>query len=79
MCGVINFHGLDIFLKYVIEMQVATVKMLEGMLVKGKSMGRLYALMIKESIAAASIKRNRRPPTPSSKGSSKLGTPKSVF
>ena len=62
-----------------IPRRINSKKMLEGMLVKGKSMGRLYALMIQESIAAARIKRNRRPPTPSSKGSSKLGTPKSGF
>ncbi len=60
-----------------IPRRINSKKMLEGMLVKGKSMGRLYALMIQERIATASMKHNRRPPTPTSKGSSKLGTPKS--
>ena len=62
-----------------IPRHINSKKMLEGMLVKGKSMGRLYALMIQERIATASIKHNRQPPTPSSKGSSMLGTPKGGF
>jgi hypothetical protein len=62
-----------------IPRRINSKKMLEAMLVKGKSMGRLYALMIQERITTASMRHNRRPPTPSSKGSSKLGTPKSGF
>jgi len=62
-----------------IPRRINSKKMLEAMLVKGKSMGRLYALMIQERITTASMRHNRRPPTPSSKGSSKLGTPISGF
>jgi len=62
-----------------IPRRINSKKMLEAMLVNGKSIGRSYALMIQERIATASMKHNRRPPTPSSKGSSKLGTPKSGF
>ena len=45
-----------------IPRRINSKKMLEGMLVKGKSMGRLYALMIQERIATASMKHNRRHP-----------------
>ena len=46
---------------------------------KGKSMGRLFALQIKEDIPTASAKLKERQLTPSSKGSRKLGTPTSKF
>ena len=55
-------------------------KMLEALLGnKGKSMGRMFALQLKEDIATASAKHQMRQLTPSSKGSSKLGTPTSKF
>jgi hypothetical protein len=54
--------------------------MLEALLGnKGKSMGRMFALQLKEDIATASAKHQMRQLTPSSKGSSKLGTPTSKF